>query len=208
LTIAEDVNSLKEQFQVYLGKESTNRDVFLFLGKLILIFLAINYFFIGYTGLTVPGGKFYNSFFAEHADFISAFRRFLLWGGAKFATFIGYPSGYTDYTMFIHGGTGVRMVYSCMGFGVMSAYAALILAWPAPWLNRLMSLLAGLSLIVLINMIRIGGLAVLYATRRNDVFGFINHHDVFNVVVVVIIFLFFTFHIRMATRRGIERSEK
>lgn len=183
----------------YLGSSYPHRPVFLFLIKTILLFLSINYFFIAYTGLTVSGGKFFSPFFAEHADFIGAFRRFLLWGGVQFANLIGYPSGYTDYTMFIDGGLRVRMVYSCMGIGVMSAYVALILAWPARWWNRLISLCIGLAVIILINMVRIGALAILFSIGHHQLFRFINHHDVFNIVVVVMIFLLFVFHTQRNT---------
>lgn len=189
------------QIKSYLGSHPYGSAA-AFLGKTFIFYFVLDYFFLAYTGLTVPGGRFYHPFFLEYADFIGAFRRFLLWGGAQLASLIGYPSGYSDYTMFIHGQSGVRMVYSCMGFGLMSAYAALILAWPAPWRNRIISLSAGLVCIILLNMIRIGGLAVLYSNGQHGLFSFINHHDVFNIVVIVIVFFFFVIHIQRATRQA------
>lgn len=191
-----------DQIKKYLSPNYPYRSILVFLGKTILFFFVINYFFVACTGLTVPGGKLYSPFLLEYADFTGAFRRFLLWGGAQFATLIGYPSGYTDFTMFVYGHSGVRMVYSCMGFGLMSACAALILAWPAPWKNRFVSLFIGLVTIILLNMIRIGGLAVLFSNGHHQLFNYISHHDLFNIIVVAIIFLFFTLHIQMATRRG------
>jgi exosortase/archaeosortase family protein len=124
------------------------------------------------------------------------FRRFLLWGGAQFAAVMGYPSDYTDFTMTVRGGSGVRMVYSCMGFGLIAAFAALVLAWPARLKNKLISLGVGIAIIIILNMIRIGGLAVLFSNGYYEHFDFINHHDLFNVVVVVLIFLFFAWHVR------------
>src|SRR5882762_10983491 len=102
--------------------------IFWFLFKTLLFYLVFNNFFIAYTGLITPGGRLNSIFLREHADFIGAFRRFLLWGGAQFAELIGYPSSFTDYTLFVRGGVGVRMIYSCLGFGLMSACAALVLA--------------------------------------------------------------------------------
>lgn len=186
------INKLRK----YLRPEYPYSDIVWFLGKTLLYFFVINYFFMAYTGLTVPGGRFYSPVFFEHADFIGAFRRFLLWGGAQFATMIGYPSGYSDYKMFVYGQSGVRMVYSCMGFGLIAAFAALVLAWPARVKHKLISLVIGVSIIILLNMIRIGGLAILYSNGYYEHFDFINHHDLFNIVVVILIFLFFMWHVR------------
>ena len=192
----------------YLGEEYPYRGMLLFLGKTILFFFLINYFFIAYTGLTIPGGRFFNSFILEHADFITAFRRFLLWGGAQFATLIGYPSGYTDFTMFIRGESGVRMVYSCMGFGLIAAWSALVLAWSAGLKDKLIGLASGISIIVILNMIRIGGLAILFSNGYYNYFDFINHHDLFNIIIVILIFLLFTWHIKHTTRQGALAKDK
>ncbi len=161
-----------------------------FIGKTCIFYFILNYFFIVYTGFTIPGGTFYSPFLLEHADFVSPFRQFLLWGGAQFASLLGYPSGYTDYTMFVRGGSAVRMVYSCLGFNLMAAYAALVLAWPATWKYRAVSLVTGLVTIILLNMVRLGGLAVLYTNGHHSLFNYIDHHDLFNIIVIAIIFLF------------------
>jgi exosortase/archaeosortase family protein len=169
---------------------------FWFLVKITLFYLAINYFFVAYTGLTIGGGRLYSRFLAEHLDFISLFRRFLLRGGALFASLIGYPSDYNDYILYVKDGSAVRMVYSCLGFGLMSAYAALVLAWPAKALHRIISLVLGTIIIIVLNMIRLGGLAVLYTTRHYGFFEYINHHDLFNIIVLVAVFIMFVIHLK------------
>jgi len=180
--------------EFFFKKESAA--LFWFPFKLILFYLAISYFFITYTGLTTEGGRLYSSFLVQHFDFISWFRRFLLWGGSLFASSIGYPSGYNDYFLYVRNGSAVRMVYSCLGFSLMSAYAALVLAWPAKVLYRLMSLVIGTIIIIVLNMIRLGGLAVLYTTRNYVFFKNINHHDLFNIIVLMTVFVMFVIHVK------------
>jgi exosortase/archaeosortase family protein len=197
---------LKKLSAIFSKPRSTKADIFLFLFKLILFYLILNYFFIAFEGLAAQGGRLYSSFIFEHLDFISAFRRFLLWGGAQFASLIGYPSGYTDYNLFVYGGSRVRMVYSCLGFSLMSAYAALVLAWPAKWFYQVISLVTGWITIILLNMMRLGGLAVLYSTGNHGFFKYVNHHDLFNIVVLVAAFLMFAIHIKYSAEKKVDSA--
>jgi len=198
--------AIKELLKSLLKPGSTKADIFRFLFKLILFYLVLNYFFMACQGLTVPGGRFYSPFILEHLDFISPFRKFLLWGGARFASLIGYPSGYTDYNLFVYGGSRVRMVYSCLGFSLMSAYAALVLAWPAKWFYQVISLAIGWITIILLNMVRLGGLAVLYTTGNYGFFKYINHHDLFNIIVLVAAFLMFAIHIKYSAGKKVDSA--
>jgi exosortase/archaeosortase family protein len=198
--------ALKELLKRFKKPKSTTVEIFRFLFKLILFYLILNYFFIACQGMTLPGGTFYSPFILEHFDFISTFRRFLLWGGAQFASLIGYPSGYSDYYLFVYGGARVRMVYSCLGFGLMSAYAALVLAWPAKWFYQLISLMIGWITIILLNMVRLGGLAVLYTTGNYGFFKYVNHHDLFNIIVLVTVFLMFVIHIKYSAGKKVESA--
>jgi hypothetical protein len=166
-------------------RESQVAKATFFLLKTFFLYALLDYSFIAYTGITSPGGRLYSPILYEKADFIGEFRVFLLWGGAQFASFIGYPSGYTNYTLFIQGGSGVRMVYSCLGLSLMSAYVALVVAWPSPWLH---------------NMIRLGGLTVLFSNGQYGYFKYINHHDLFNIIVLVVVFLMFTVHMKCSER--------
>lgn len=178
-----------------------------FIGKeaMVMVWFVLQsvVFFVGlysiihlYIGITSPGGRVYSPFLSEYLDLAGAFRRFLLWGGSLFAKMLGYPATYSDYRMHIEGGSGVKMVYSCMGYGIMSVYSALMLAWPASRNRMMLHLLGGLIMIIALNMIRIGGLAVLYTEGHHALFRFIDHHDVFNIVVYTCILVYFYFYTR------------
>jgi exosortase/archaeosortase family protein len=178
----------------FQGRES-RKVALLFLLKAVLFFVLLNYFFIGYTGMTIPGGRLYFPFLAEHADLVSLYRTFLLWGGAQFASLLGYPSYYFDYYLVVREGSGVQLVYSCLGLDLISAYTALVLAWPAKTLDKVIGSMVGIAAIILFNMVRLGGLVVLYTTENYGLFNFIDHHDLFNVIMLVVVFAMFAVHV-------------
>lgn len=187
----------------FLKNESLIASV-LFLIKTVLFYFAFNYFFLAYAGLTIEGGELYSRFLAEHFDFITGFRDFLLWGGTWFTNLLGYPSSHDNYTIYVQGVAGVRIIYTCLGFSLMSAYTALLLAWPAGWRERVISLTVGTSIIILLNMIRLGGLAVLFVTGHYDLFENINHHDIFNGIVLVVCFVMFVIHVHYSDKHRLK----
>ncbi len=180
---------------------------FWFLLKTIFFYLVIKYFFLAYAGLTIEGGGLYSPFLAEHFDFISMFRRFLLWGGVQFASLIGYPSFHTDYFLLVRGGAGVQLVYSCLGLDLISAYVALVLAWPSKWIYKVVSSLLATATIILLNMVRLGGLAVLYTTGNYGFFEYINHHDLFNIIVLIVVFVMFVVHLKYTEGKNTKLTE-
>ncbi len=157
-----------------------------------------------YMGVLVPEGKVHSTWLSEHADFVSLFRRFLLWGGTRFSSLLGYPATHDDYMIYVEGVAGVRIIYTCLGFGLISAYTALLLGWPGRWQQRLISGAIGIVMIIVLNMMRLGGLAVLFVTGHYDLFDNVNHHDIFNGIVLFICFLLFVRHVRAADRANRE----
>ncbi|MCC5927630.1 MAG: exosortase/archaeosortase family protein [Cyclobacteriaceae bacterium] len=182
------------KMEEYIGKETMVMVWFVL--KSVVYFAGLYGIIHLYIGITSPGGRVYSPFLSEHLDLAGGFRRFLLWGGSLFARMLGYPATYSDYHMHITGGSSVKMVYSCMGYGIMSVYSALILAWPSAWKRKILHLTGGLIMIILLNVIRIGGLAVVYTEGHYGFFRFIDHHDIFNIVVYTCILIYFYFYTR------------
>ena len=201
------MNNFVRKIDEMLMSKKVSPIVFWFLLKVIVLYLVLDNFFTLYTGLTIPGGL-YSSFLDNHLDFISSFRSFLLWGGVQFASLIGYPADYIGLILYVRGGASVQLVYSCLGFGLMSAYMALVLAWPARWVYRAVSLLVGVAIIIILNMIRLGGLAVLYTTGNYGFFKYINHHDLFNIVVLLVVLILFILYVNYSHREEAKKAEK
>jgi exosortase/archaeosortase family protein len=119
----------------------------------------------------------------------------LLWGGSLFVSLLGYTSYYTEFYLVVPGGASVQLVYSCLGIDLIAAYVALVLAWPAKQL-KMVSVLLGTIIIIMLNMIRLGGLVVLYATKHDSLFQQINHHDLFNIIVLIVVLIMFAIHVK------------
>ena len=90
--------------------------------------------------------------------------------------------------MRITGGSGIRLVYSCLGYGVMSFYSAFILAWPAKsFKKKWLPMFSGLLLIIFLNILRLALLPIIY-TEYPEAKNFpIDHHDIFNAVVYLVV---------------------
>jgi exosortase/archaeosortase family protein len=85
------------------------------------------------------------------------------------------------------------MVYSCIGYGLLSCWAAFIIAYPSKRKRKLIWLLGGLVTICFANIIRVAGLLIL-VNKTKDVTRFSNHHEIFNAVAYSIIILLLYFY--------------
>lgn len=153
------------------------------------LFLALYAFFYfgtkGYTGLTVPGNA-YSPFLAEHLNLVKAFRQLLLEGAAFVIRLFGYGTYIRETNLKLDTGTGVRLVYACMGFAIYSFWWAMILAFPQSLRNKLIYLIGGTIVITLLNILRIAAVALAYNKWGNTD---VDHHMLFNIVVYGILFL-------------------
>ena len=77
----------------------------------------------------------------------------------------------------------------CLGIDMMFTLTALIISFPGKWLDRLWFIPLGILGIHLINIARIVGLCLSFLLLKKG--DFVDHHDVFNMVALVFIFLLF-----------------
>jgi len=168
-------------------KKILKNEIFLFIAKFFILFgvlYAFNYFIIG---LTIPGG-YYNEWLAKHLDYVTVFRTLILKGASIFCSLFGFESYTNKYDLYLPGISRVRMVYSCIGFDVLCFWAAFTFAFPQNIKRKLLYFFTGLMAITLVNMIRVGGLAMIHSVqslRRKH----IDHHTIFNVIVYGLIFM-------------------
>ncbi len=101
-------------------------------------------------------------------------------------------------------GKGISIVYSCLGFGVMSFWTAFALAAEGTKKSRLIWLFAGLVSLWLLNVLRIT--LVLIAANKGWRFPFgWDHHTWFNIIAYAFIFVLIYFHekpVQRATSNG------
>src|ERR1700761_4224866 len=119
----------------------------------ISLFLLFYYFNILFFGITSPGNH-YLPFLADHLNYIAALRWFLLQSSAGLLRLFGFSTLTNNNELLVVGRGIITLVYTCLGLGVMSFFAAFVLAYPKPTKPKFIFLISGLLIIQLLNIIR------------------------------------------------------
>jgi exosortase/archaeosortase family protein len=177
--------------ELYALRSASNpnyeRQRFLFL--FIPLSALLYYFNIFWVGLAAEGGQTYSPFVEAHLNYIQIWRSFLIWSSTQILqiwdlTILPGP----DYFR-IMGSIRVNIGYSCIGFGVMSVYSALLIAYPLSLRQKVKSFVIGFAVLNLINIIRIVAVALTYHYFKASP---IDHHLVFNIICYALLFWYFT----------------
>lgn len=155
-----------------------------FLISFCLIFCVLYGFNLFYIGITTPGG-IYCSFLDQHFNYIKAWRYLCISTTAKVLASTGYIVYTTGTTLKVEGYAGFRLVYSCLGYGIMSFFVAFVLAFPKTIYSRVIFLIIGLLVIQLLNTLRFILIALFYKPKA--ILGFADHHDIFNYSLYTIL---------------------
>ncbi|MDB5120223.1 MAG: hypothetical protein JWN56_1441 [Sphingobacteriales bacterium] len=164
----------------YFDKNPIHRFVLVFLST----YIFLDYFSVFYMGITSPG-NYYSNFLDNHLNYVRGLRHFLISSTASILQHWGYNVTTTDTMLHAYNVGGFNIVYSCLGFGLMSFFLAFVIAYPKPLKSKLIFGLVGLITIQILNILRLL-LITLYWTK--SVFaGRINHHTLFNVLLYIIL---------------------
>ncbi|MEO6357911.1 MAG: exosortase/archaeosortase family protein [Ferruginibacter sp.] len=138
-------------------------------------------------GVTVPGG-YYSPFIARYLDYPGLLRFSLLQGTRLLAAIAGFDTfTVNSYVIRIVNGTGVRLVYSCLGYGLLSFWIAFIFANSGSWLKKAGWITAGCFFIWFINVVRITLVLISnYQQWKTPIT--MDHHTLFNIAVYIAIF--------------------
>jgi exosortase/archaeosortase family protein len=157
---------------------------FRFLISFALLFCLFYGFNLGYIGLSTPGGL-YSPFLDQYVNYIKAWRQLCIFSTRQVLELMGHTVYTTDTTLKVQDHSGFRLVYSCLGYGVMSFFAAFTLAYPKPLRSRITFLVIGLISIQLLNTLRFVLIALFYQPKPIGYFA--DHHDVFNCALYLIL---------------------
>jgi exosortase/archaeosortase family protein len=164
------------------------RSVILFIIKFLVTFCVFYFGTLAVIGLSAEEG-YYSPFVAKYINYIDWLRDSLLTVSEKVLSWIGYETDRPNkYDLFVKGGYGVRMVYSCIGYGVMSFWAAFIIANKGNWKRKAIWIIGGLFVLWCINILRISLLVVALNKKWSMPLG-LDHHTWFNIVAYSLIFL-------------------
>ncbi len=171
-----------------------NKNIVKYLLKFIGVYCSCYYGALTIAGLSVPG-KYYNSIVDRYFDFVSLLRSSLLYGAKLFVSIFGYKTYFAnEYILRIVNGSGIKMVYSCLGLGVMSFWVAFAFANNQTRGKKLQWMLGGLFVIWSINVIRIS--LLLISGNSNWTIPWFDHHTWFSIVAYLMIGILIYFYDR------------
>lgn len=154
-----------------------------FIVSFLFIFLLFYYFNILFFGFTSPGNS-YNQFLTDHLNYIQWLRQFLLNASAAVINLFGLTAIHNNYELLVAGHGVIRLVYSCLGLGVISFFAAFVIAYPKPLRSKIIFIICGILAIELLNIIRFVLLAIFWDKRSAQI---IDHHTIFNTIIYILV---------------------
>jgi exosortase/archaeosortase family protein len=169
-----------------------NNNPIRFVVKFVALFAFLYYFDIFFFGLTTPGNR-YVPFLADHLDYISWLRTGLLKSSAGILNMLGYTAITNEYELLVAGHGVLKIVYSCLGSGLISFFAAFVLAYPRKLKPKLWFLFTGIIGIEVLNILRFVLLAIFWDKREKHI---IDHHAIFNILLYLIIAITLYFWVR------------
>lgn len=144
-------------------------------------------------------GRFYNAYIAEHFNYIQWLKSSLIIIGTWIIKLFGFYAIHNEMDVLVVDGPYLRINYSCIGLGVMSFFAAFVIAFPAKLKPKIKLFILGMLMIYILNILRIAGLGVLLGFFKSQRNNFTYHHEVFNIIVYICIFLLLYFWIKKNT---------
>lgn len=150
----------------------------------VVLYFLFNYFNELYIGITAKGGV-YIPFLDEHLNYIKWWRTFCIESSATILRWLGHTVITNETQLKVIGKFGFTLVYSCLGYGIMSVFTAFCISFPNPFKHRWGFMIAGLVFIQLLNTIRFVLLS-LYWNKRAPLIK-MDHHDLFNIIIYTLL---------------------
>ncbi len=169
-----------------------NNAYIVFIIKFIGVFCILYFGTLAVIGLSTPE-SYYSPFVAKYLDYVGLLRSSLLHTSKALLSLFDFNTTFTDKYTLVSNHGGIRMVYTCIGYGVMSFWAAFVIANKESWAKKLKWLLAGWLLIWVINVLRISILIVAINKNWAMPFGW-DHHTWFNIAAYILIFILIYFY--------------
>jgi exosortase/archaeosortase family protein len=169
----------------------------------LTLFAIFYYFNIGFFGETMPGNH-YSAFLDENLNYIRLLRHLLLQSSAQIIHWLGFNAIVNDQELLVAGKGVIRVVYTCLGLGIMSFFSAFVIAYPAKLQSKLIFLLTGNLGIQLLNVARFVLLALFWDKHTGLI---LDHHTIFNIITYLIIAISIYFWVRYGEKQVTDDAE-
>ena len=152
-----------------------------YLAKLLVAFFILYAGTFAWIGFAAPGG-IYSPFIDQYLNYPAWLRASLLWGARTLLQLFGYhPYKQDAHVLVLRYGISIRMVYACLGYGVMSLWGAFIFANRGSWQRKLKWIIGGWLTIWAINVVRCSVYLIALSKHTGMPFG-MEVHTWFNVI--------------------------
>ncbi|MFP5081154.1 glycosyltransferase [Pedobacter sp. JCM 36344] len=158
-----------------------------FVLKFVFLFLFFYYINITFISLSSPGG-FHITFVERHLNYIQTLRTGYISVTAFILENMGFSVRSSSMRLTVINHSGFRLVYSCLGYGLMSCFSAFALTIPKPFKSRYLFLVLGIILILMLNICRLL-LVAIYNKPSLNIMN-LDHHDIFNFLTYATILIF------------------
>lgn len=175
------------------------RFLFNFLG-LFTLFYGFHIFYIGVT----TKGDVYFSFLDQHLNYIELWRQFSISTSAQILKNLGYIIHVNNTGLSVENHSGFKLIYSCLGYGIMSCFAAFVISYPKSIRSRLIFLIIGLIAIQLLNIARFVLISIYYKSYSSVN---IDHHTTFNFVLYTLLFGITYFWLNHPVRKSTSKTQ-
>jgi exosortase/archaeosortase family protein len=149
-----------------------------FIFKFLILFLLFYYFNILFISLSSPDGL-HISYVATQLNYIAAFREFYLSTVKLVLVYLGFEVITFPTRLSVVGHAGFTLVYSCLGYGIISCFSAFALAIPKPFKSRYLFLSVGILLTIILNICRLVLISIYY--KADFMLYIFDHRDIFNL---------------------------
>jgi exosortase/archaeosortase family protein len=167
-----------------------------FIFTFLFLFLLFYYFNILFFGLTTPGSH-YSAFFANDLNYIQGIRWILLNSSTGILNLLGFSAICNNYDLLVAGRGSIQVVYSCLGLGISSFFAAFVLAYPKPLKAKIIFIITGILAIEILNVVRFVLLALFWNKADSKI---IDHHTIFNIIIYILVALSLYFWVKSADK--------
>ena len=181
------------------AKKRANKAALRFVVLLVALYFLFSQGNLFMNSVTSVGGRFYNAYIAEHFNYIQWLKSSLIILGTGIIKLFGFYAIYNEMDVMVIDGPYLRINYACLGLGVMSFFAAFVIAFPAKLNAKIKLFFIGIVMIYVLNVLRIAGLGVLLGFFKSQRNNFTYHHEVFNIIVYICIFLLLYYWIKKNT---------
>jgi len=181
------------------GKKKANKQAMMFVVKLLFFYLLFSQGNLFMNSVMSPSGRYYNAFIAEHFDYIQGLKTALIVPAVWLIKLFGLYAIHNEMDVMVVSGPYLRINYACLGIGVMCFLIAFVIAFPAKLKAKWKLLVFGLIMIYLLNMLRIVALGVLLGLFNSSRNNFTYHHEVFNILVYLCVFVVLYYWIKKNT---------